>query len=122
MSVNYNSILISIKKLLGIQSDYPHFDPDLILCINSALAILTQLGVGPDEGFTITDASATWQDFAGNDPRIEMMKSFVHLRVRLLFDPPQSGSLADAIEKMAKELEWRILVAAENAKTEEEDL
>lgn len=117
MSVNYNSILISIKKLLGIQSDYPHFDPDLILCINSALAILTQLGVGPDEGFTIADDSATWQDFAGNDPRIEMMKSFVHLRVRLLFDPPQNASLTDAIEKMAKELEWRVQVAAENTTT-----
>lgn len=114
MSVNYNSILLSIKKMLGIQSDYLHFDPDLILCINSALAILTQLGVGPDGGFTITDASATWQDFAGEDPRLEMMKSFVHLRVRLLFDPPQNASLTDAIEKMVKELEWRVQVAADN--------
>ena len=114
-----NSILTSIKKILGIQDYYDNFDSDLILCINSALAILTQLGVGPEEGFTISNASATWQDFAGEDPRLEMMKSFVHLRVRLLFDPPQNASLADAMEKMAKEFEWRILVAAENAKTAE---
>ena len=114
-----DSILTSIKKILGIQDYYTNFDSDLILCINSALAILTQLGVGPDEGFAITDATATWQDFAGSDLRLEMIRSFVHLRVRLLFDPPQNASLADAIEKMAKEFEWRILVAAENAKIEE---
>lgn len=107
------SILTSIKKLLGIQENYTHFDSDLVICINSVLAILTQLGVGPATGFSILDESATWEEFIGLDSRLEMIKSFIHLRVRLLFDPPQNASLADAIDRMAKELEWRIQVAAD---------
>lgn len=109
------SILSSIKKLLGIQRDYDYFDMDLVVCINSVLAILTQLGVGPGTGFSISDATSTWSNFIGSDPRLEMIKSFVHLRVRLLFDPPQNASLADAIDRMAQQLEWRIQVAAENS-------
>lgn len=85
------SILTSIKKLLEIQADYTHFDMDLTICINSVLAILTQLGVGPATGFSILDESATWEDYIGSDPRLEMIKSFMHLRVRLLFDPPQNA-------------------------------
>jgi hypothetical protein len=112
-----DSILTSIKKLLGIQSDYTHFDADLVITINSVLAILTQLGVGPENGFSISDASATWADFIGEATTLEMVKSFVHLRVRLLFDPPQNASLADAIDRMAKELEWRIQVAADPVET-----
>lgn len=108
-----DSILTSIKKLLGIQSDYTHFDPDLVMCINTALSVLTQLGVGPKYGLTITGDGSTWHDFVKDDSRLEMIKSFVHLRVRLLFDPPQNASLAEAIEKMAKELEWRIQVVAD---------
>ena len=106
-----------IKKLLGIQEDYTHFDADLVITINSVLAILTQLGVGPEDGFSISDASATWVDFIGDTTTLEMVKSFVHLRVRLLFDPPQNASLADAIDRMAKELEWRIQVAADPVET-----
>lgn len=111
------SILTSIKKLLGVQADYTHFDMDLVICINSVLAILTQLGVGPTSGFSILDESATWEEFIGSDSRLEMIKSFMHLRVRLLFDPPQNASLADAIDRMAKELEWRIQVAADPVET-----
>ena len=106
-----DSILTSIKKLLGIQEDYTHFDADLVITINSVLAILTQLGVGPEDG------SATWVDFIGDTTTLEMVKSFVHLRVRLLFDPPQNASLADAIDRMARELEWRIQVAADPVET-----
>ena len=112
-----DGILVSIKKLLGIQRDYNHFDIDLIITINSALSILTQLGIGPKEGFSIVDDTATWNDFLGNDSRLEMVRSFVHLRVRLLFDPPQNASLAEAIDRMAKELEWRIQVAADPVET-----
>lgn len=112
-----DSILTSIKKLLGIQEDYTHFDADLVITINSVLAILTQLGVGPEDGFSISDASATWVDFIGDTTALEMVKSFVHLRVRLLFDPPQNASLAEAIDRMAKELEWRIQVAADPVET-----
>lgn len=107
------SILTSIKKLLGLKSDYTYFDDDLVITINSVLAVLTQLGVGPTDGFSISDFTDTWADFIGDDPRLDMVKSFMHLRVRLLFDPPQNASLAEAIERMAKELEWRIYVAAD---------
>lgn len=107
-----DSILTSIKKLLGIQSDYTHFDTDIVMCINTALSILTQLGVGPPSGFAIQDAGDTWIDFMDNDPRFEMVKSFVHIRVKLMFDPPQNASLAEVYERTAKELEWRIQVTA----------
>lgn len=108
-----DSILVSIKKMLGIQSDYTHFDTDIVLCINTAFSILTQLGVGPETGYAIQDAGATWADFLGDDSRLEMAKSFVHMRVKLMFDPPQNASLAEVYERTAKELEWRIQVAAD---------
>lgn len=101
------SILISIKKLLGITSDYEHFDADIIMHINSVLIILMQLGIGPTEGFSITDASAVWSDFLSDATWLEMVKSYVYLKVRLIFDPPQSGTLISAMEKQASEFEWR---------------
>ena len=107
------SILTSIKKLLGIMEDYKHFDPDLIVCINSALGILTQLGVGPSGGFAISDESAVWTDFAPDDARLEFIKSFVHLKVRLLFDPPLNSAVIESINRMLSELEWRIMVAVD---------
>ena len=89
------SILTSIKKLLGIDEDYKHFDQDLIMHINSVLMILTQLGVGPSTGFSIVDETATWKDFLGIDPRFESVRSYIYLKVRLLFDPPQSSALIE---------------------------
>ena len=109
------SILTSIKKMLGITSEYQHFDSDVIMCINTVLSILTQLGVGPKTGFSIQDASATWGDLLGSDGRLEMVKNYVHLRVKIMFDPPQNASLAKVFEDDAKELEWRIVIAAEQA-------
>ncbi len=103
-----DSILTSIKKLLGITAEYDHFDPDIILHINTVFGILTQLGVGPANGFSITNEYGVWSDFLQDDPRLEMVKSFMHLKVRLLFDPPQSSALIQAMEKQAAELEWRI--------------
>lgn len=111
-----DSILTSIKKMLGITSEYKHFDPDVILSINSVLGILTQLGVGPKTGFSIRDDTTTWTDFIGTDTRMEMIKTFVHLRVKLLFDPPQNASLASVIEDEAKEYEWRIYIAADQTR------
>lgn len=116
------SILISIKKLLGITEDYTHFDADIIMHINSVLAILCQLGVGPPEGFSIEDSKAKWSDFLQNDDRLNLVKSYVHHRVRLLFDPPLSSAVLEAIERTIKELDWRILVASDtlcNAKDKE---
>lgn len=109
-----DSILTSIKKLLGIAEEYEHFDTDLILHINSVFAVLTQLGVGPAEGFAIEDASATWSDFMPNDPRLNFVKSYIHSKVRLLFDPPLSSAVMESISRSISELEWRIQVAADN--------
>lgn len=108
-----DSILLSIKKLLGIQSDYDYFDPDILMCINSVFAILTQLGVGPEGGFSIADENITWKDFLGTDPKMEMVKTYTYLRVKLLFDPPNSGVLHEAVERQISELEWRLGVACE---------
>lgn len=112
-----DSILTSIKKLLGITKEYDHFDGDIILHINSVLGTLTQLGVGPSTGFTISDDTAIWSDFIPEDPRLEMVKSYVYLKVKLLFDPPQSSSTAEALKNNAAELEWRISVTVDPGET-----
>lgn len=107
------SILDSVKKDLGIEVQYDHFDPDIIMGINSAFSILTQLGVGPDEGFMITDRTALWTDFVAGNVRLEFVKSYVSKKTKQLFDPPQTGPLASALDQVLKELEWRINVAVE---------
>lgn len=103
-----DSILTSIKKLLGITEEYEHFDKDIVLYINTVFPILTQLGVGPKEGFTITDESTTWKEYLGDDKRFEFVKTYIYLKVRLLFDPPASGTIVEAINQTIKEIEWRI--------------
>lgn len=109
-----DSILTSTKKLLGITEEYEHFDADIIMHINTVLAILTQMGVGPAEGFSIADKSARWDEFISNKLYLEPVKSYVHLKVKLLFDPPLSSAVAEAIKQMISELEWRLYTAAEN--------
>ena len=111
------SILISIKKLLGIASDYPQFDTDLIIDINSAIAVLTQIGIGPEEGYAITGETETWSDFIGTDPRLSYVKSYLHLKVKLLFDPPLTSSVMEADNRILAELEWRMLVATDLVET-----
>ena len=108
-----DSILVSIKKLLGIAADYTHFDPDIVMHINSAFSVLTQLGVGPPEGFRIEDNAKTWNDFIGDATRIDAVKSYVYLKVSLWFDPPASSAVLSAKERQISELEWRLNVAAE---------
>lgn len=107
------SILTSIKKLLGIEESYEIFDSDIILYINSAFSTLTQLGVGPKEGFSIKDKTTTWSEYLNNDPRLDLIKNYVFLKVKLIFDPPTSSSVQSAYERMIQELEWRILHAIE---------
>lgn len=107
------SILTSIKKLLGIEKDYTHFDPDIIMHINSVLAILNQLGVGPAEGFCIVDNTAIWSDFIGTEMKLQSVKSYIYLKVKMLFDPPLSSAVMEAINHMISEAEWRLNVAAE---------
>ena len=103
-------ILVSTKKILGIQPDYLAFDLDVITHINSAFSTLQQLGVGPAQGFAIEDDTAEWGDFLGHDPRLNQVKTYVYLRVRLLFDPPTTSFAIDAMEKQVKEMEWRLQV------------
>ena len=102
------SILKNIKKTLNLPADYEAFDQDVLMHINTVFSTLNQLGVGPALGFMIEDAGVTWDEFLGNDPRLNHIKTYVYLRVRLLFDPPATGFLTMAIEKQITELEWRI--------------
>lgn len=107
------SILTSIKKLLGIAEDYSQFDVDIIIHINSVFFILKQLGVGPAKGFAIHSDEETWIDFLGESEDWESVKTYTYLKVKLLFDPPSSQSAADAIDRTAKEYEWRFTVHSE---------
>ncbi len=105
-----DSILTSIKKHLGITEDYEHFDADIINHINSVFTILMQIGVGPENGFKITDKSQVWSDFMPNDERLEFVKTYIEKRVKLMFDPPQSSAVIDVINRQIEELEWRLYV------------
>lgn len=107
------SILTSIKKMLGIAEEYEHFDADITMHINSVLMTLTQIGVGSPDGFAISDKSATWKDFIPEDQLIEAVKSYTYLKVRLLFDPPSSSTIIESFNKQAAEYEWRINVLVE---------
>lgn len=120
-TVNRASILDSVKKDLGIMPDYTHFDPDIIMDINTALSILTQLGVGPASGFSISDNTAEWDDFIPDDPRLEMVKSYVSKKTKQLFDPPNTGPLSDAFNKVLDELVWRINVAVDPKKEQKHE-
>ena len=111
--MNEESILVYVKRLLGIQSDYNHFDPDIIYGVNAAFAVLTQLGVGPAEGFMISDDTSKWSDFVADKSRLSLIKEYVCLRTRLLFDPPSSSALIDAMNKTVAEYEWRLYVASD---------
>lgn len=117
------SILTSIKKLLGIEKDYEHFDADIIMHINSVFMILTQLGVGPSEGFIIENDTATWSDFLSDTDLVNLsaVKTYVHLKVRLIFDPP-SGTVAESMNKLISELEWRMFVNVDNKRIDEEGI
>ena len=103
-----SSILTSIKKLLGIAEEDASFDQDIIMHINTVFAILAQLGVGPANGFSIEDDGAIWSDYLGNTTNLELVKSYIYMKVRSMFDPPTSSILADAMNKNISELEWRI--------------
>ena len=107
------SILTSIKKLLGITEEYTHFDADIIMHINSVFMILMQLGIGPADGFSISDDSAVWSDFLSDSKWLEGVKSYIYLKVSLLFDPPQSGTLIGSKEKLIEEFEYRCRVEQE---------
>lgn len=110
-----DSILTSIKKLLGITEEYEHFDQDIIIHINSVFMILNQLGVGPSNSFSITDKTAVWSDFISEGTNLESVKSYIYLKVRLLFDPPTTSAVMESMNRMISELEFRLNVSAESS-------
>lgn len=120
--VNNSSILVSIKKLLNVEETDDSFDTDIGMLINNEFMTLHQLGIGPDEGFSITDADTKWADFSSDKTLIETVKMYVYMKVRMIFDPPASSVVADAFNSQIRELEWRLNIQAErNQNSEEQD-
>lgn len=108
------SILTSIKKLIGITEDYTHFDTDLIIQINTAFMYLSQIGIGSDNGFSISDETTTWSDYLPEDDKnFEAVKTYIYLKTKLIFDPPQSSSVMESMKQTLSEIEWRLNVETE---------
>lgn len=107
------SILNSIKKQLGIHEEYDHFDDQIVMHINSVFMILNQLGVGPEEGFWIEDDVAAWSDFLEDPTQLQIVKTYMGHKVRMMFDPPSNGTIANAMNAVIAELEWRLNIAVD---------
>ena len=105
-----DSILNSIKKMLGLDPDYTPFDTDIIIHINSAIMVLRQLGIGPETGFMITGPDEIWADYMGTNTSLEALKAYIYLRVKSVFDPPQSNVAMEAMQKQMDEYVWRLNV------------
>jgi hypothetical protein len=103
------SILTSIKKMVNVTESDHSFDADLIVYINAAFAILKRLGVGPAGGFAITNEYATWAEFLPSEPQYEIVKTFVYLKTKLLFDPPTNSAVIESINKQIAEIEWQLV-------------
>lgn len=110
-----NSILTDVKRLLGLVEEDTNFDADIIIHINTAFTILTQLGVGPTDGFYISDKSAQWKDFLSDNNKFNSVITYVYLKVRMVFDPPQTSFLIESINRNIEQLEWRLVAQAEGA-------
>ena len=121
-NLDNTSILTSIKKVLGIMEDDTSFDTDIIIHINSVFMILNQLGVGPSSGFTITSKSNVWGEFLPSDQQLELVKSYMYLKVRQLFDPPTVGAVMDSMQKLINEFEWRLNVEVDPIPKREEEI
>lgn len=116
-----DSILNTVKKMIGLDKSYHAFDMDLIIHINSVFMILNQLGVGDDKVFTIEGEKETWEDFfKGSEENPTLTKSYIYLKVKLLFDPPSTGVLHEAMERQIKEFEWRLNVQVDPPLKEKE--
>ena len=107
-NIGSESILDSIKKLIGIEDTETYFDSDIVTGVNSAFSSLNQIGIGPDDGFSISDNTKVWNNYLTNVRTLELVKSYVHLKTKLLFDPPSSSSIVDIINKEISEFEWRL--------------
>ena len=107
-----NSILTTVKKLSGIEAEYDHFDTDLVIFINTTFMTLNQLGVGPEEGYSISGVEETWEDYLKEQKNLEAVKTYVSLQAKLFFDPPSSSALIEAMERQIAQIEWRLSVQA----------
>lgn len=116
-----DSILSTIKKLLGVPEDYEVFDTDIVMHINSAFSTLLQLGIGPKTGFYITGITESWADLIDNNADMFLfVQQYVYISVKLMFDPPTSSFVLDAYNKRLDELTWRLNVMEETFREEEE--
>lgn len=112
-----DSILSTIKKLIGgIAEDDDHFDVDIITHINSVFLELSQIGIGPEEGFSISDKTSTWDEFIEPGTIQNAVRTYVYLKVKLIFDPPSSSFVVESINKILEKLEWRLNFQAESRK------
>lgn len=114
------SILNSVKKMIGVSSDYKVFDTDIIIHINSVFMVLHQLGVGPENGFSITDPSTVWTDYVPDESNLHAIKTYMYLKVKLLFDPPLSTAVMECYKEQIKEIEWRLNTQAEGGQNDTE--
>ena len=110
-----DSILMTIRKLVCGDPYADHFDTDLLVHINACFSILNQLGVGPENGFVVTDETQSWSSYSDNERILNMVKTYVTLKVKKIFDPPLTSSVLEAMDKETKELEWRLNVAVDPA-------
>lgn len=115
-----DSILNSVKKMLGLDSGYDAFDMDIIMHINSVFFIMAQMGIGKQ--FKIEDAGSSWSEYLEGREDLDAVKSYVYVKVRQLFDPPTSGIMTDALDARVRELEWRLFSATDLTDTKPEDL
>lgn len=115
------SILLSVKKMLGLDKDYDVFDPELIIHINTVFGTLHQLGVGPEDQFRISGDSETWSEFDTEGEQVDEVKTYVYLRVKLLFDPPSSSFVLSSFKEQIQVLEWRLNVKADEIKGIEDE-
>lgn len=116
-----SSILLDVKKLLGLTSEYTVFDRDIIININSAFSSLWQLGVGPSEGYTISGEEDSWEDFLNDENKLEFVKQYVYLKTKIIFDPSASSAVTEAYNKQISELEWRMNVFVDHRKDSQND-
>lgn len=117
MSAVTDSILDSTKAVLGIYKEATEFDDQIIMYINSVFSTLSQLGVGPEDGFSIEDSSTTWDEYLSDNKLLNFVISYMHLNVRLMFDPPVNSFAVDSIKKQIDEYTWRINVAVDPGKS-----
>lgn len=115
--MNSNSILDSVKKGLGIQPEYEHFDPEIILHINSVFSTLNQLKVGPEEGYLINDSNNEWSELGIDEKKLNMVKTYIIMSVKMIFDPPQSSAVIEAYKNKIAEFEFRMNLETDRGET-----